>query len=272
MDDRPALRTALIFISLVFLITWGINIPLALAAHHRIKFSVPRWIEITSTLSPGIIAIVMTALQERKAGLQKIFSKITNWRLNIKWYLFVILLPVCCVGPSLFIYHYFLNKPLDLSEWYLPFILFFIFMPFSPLWEEIGWRGFLLPILETKFGPFLAALILGSIWGIWHIPMYLIHNPEGSRTGLFLVYFVTGTVPITVLFVWLFNRTGSLLITIFFHAAINATFALFAKLPTGELRPFIYTMIIFTMIATWLLWKTKGALGQLKTNSSSRRL
>jgi membrane protease YdiL (CAAX protease family) len=272
MDDRPTLRIAIIFISLVFVFTWGINIPLALASHHQIKFSVPRWIEITSTLSPGVVAILMTALLNKKAGLKRLLSKITNWRLNIKWYLFVILLPASCVVPSLFIYSHFLHKPLDLSEWYLPFILFFIFMPFSPLWEEIGWRGFLLPILEAKFRSFTAAIVLGLIWGIWHIPMYLTHNPEGSRTGLFLIYFVMGTVPITVLFVWLFNRTGSLLVTIFFHAAINATFALFAKLPTGELRPFIYTMVIFTMIATWILWKTKGMLGQLETKHNSQPL
>ncbi len=208
----------------------------------------------------------MIALNSKKAGLKRLLSKITNRRLNIKWYLLAIFLPACCVVPSLFIYHFFLHKPLDLSEWYLPLILFFIFMPFSPFWEEIGWRGFLLPILQSKFRPLTAAVILGLIWGVWHIPMYLTHNPEGSRTGMFLIYFVLGTVPVTVLFVWLSNRTGSLLVTIFFHAAINATFALFAKLPAGELRPFVYTMVIFTIIAIWIIWKTKRMLGQLGFN------
>ncbi|MDP9047936.1 MAG: CPBP family intramembrane metalloprotease [Bacteroidota bacterium] len=262
MDHKPGLGTAVIFVSLAFLLTWGINVPLALAAHHQIIFAVPRWIEITSTLSPGIVAIGMTAFLYKKAGLKRLLSKITKWRLNVKWYLFALLLPVACVVPSLFLYHFVLLKPLDLSEWYLPLILFFIFIPFSPLWEEIGWRGFLLPILQNKFHPMMAAGILGLIWGIWHIPMYLTHNPEGSRTGLFLVYFILGTVPVTVLFVWLFNRTGSLLITIFFHAATNATFGLFGKLPAGELRPFIYTMILFTIAAIWVIWKTKGRLGQ----------
>ncbi|WP_295670208.1 type II CAAX endopeptidase family protein [uncultured Mucilaginibacter sp.] len=265
MDDKPKIRIAVIFIFLTFLITWGINIPLALAAHHQIKFSVPRWLEITSTLSPGIVAFFITIFQYKKAGFTTLLTKIVKWRVNYKWYLFVLLIPAVCVVPSLCIYLYILHKPLVLSEWYLPLILFFIFIPFSPLWEEIGWRGFLLPILQDKFRPLTAAVILGLIWGIWHIPMYLTHNPEGSRTQLFLVYFIIGTVPITILFVWLFNRTGSLLITIFFHAAINATFALFGKLPTGELRPFIYTMIIFTTVAICIVWKTKAILGETKT-------
>jgi membrane protease YdiL (CAAX protease family) len=262
MNDKPLLTDAIVFVLLVFLVTWGINIPLALSAHHQIKFSVPRWVEIISTLSPGIIAIIMTALHYKKAGLKALLSKITRWRLNVKWYIFVILLPAFCVVPSLCVDIFFMHKPLDLSEWYLPFILFFIFMPFSPLWEEIGWRGFLLPILETKFRPLTAAIILGLIWGIWHIPMYLTHSPEGGRTGIFLIYFLIGTVPISVLFVWIFNKTGSLLVTIFFHSAINATFALFGKVPTGELKPFIFTMIIFTLVAAVITIKTKRMLGQ----------
>lgn len=261
MDDRSAFKTATIFVLLVFLITWGINIPLALAAHHQIKFSVPRWVEVTSTLSPGIVAIIMAALRYKKAGLKAIIYKTLYWRLNIKWYLLAILLPPLCVIPSLCVYIFFLHKQLDFSEWYLPLILFFIFIPFSPLWEEIGWRGFLLPILQSKFNPLTAATVLGLIWGIWHIPMYLTHNPEGSRTPIFLVYFIIGTVPITVLFVWLFNKTGSLLVTIFFHSAINATFALFGKVPMGELRPFIFTMVIFTIVAAIITVKTKGRLG-----------
>ncbi|MCO5945685.1 CPBP family intramembrane glutamic endopeptidase [Mucilaginibacter flavidus] len=265
MDDKPTIRTALIFIFFTFMITWAINIPLALAAHHQIKFSVPRWVEITSTLSPGIVALSIIICRCKEAGLKTLLTKILKWRVNYRWYLFALLIPVVCVVPSLCIYLYILHKPLDLSEWYLPLILFFIFIPFSPLWEEIGWRGFLLPILQDKFRPLTAAVILGLIWGIWHIPMYLTHNPEGSRTQLFLVYFIIGTVPITILFVWLYNKTESLLITIFFHAAINATFALFGKVPTGELRPFIYTMIFFTIAATGISWKTKAFLGQAKT-------
>jgi membrane protease YdiL (CAAX protease family) len=109
----------------------------------------------------------------------------------------------------------------------------------------------------------LVAVILGLIWGSWHMPMYLVHNPEGNRTGVFLIYFIMETIPLAVLFVWLFNTTkGSLMITIFF-SAINATFSLFAKLPTGELRPFIYTMGFITLTAVIIVWRTKGRLGIL---------
>ena len=261
MRSKPTLQTATLFILLTFLITWGVNIPLALAAHHMIKFNVPRWIEITSTLSPGFVAIILTSIQLGRGSLRVLLLKIFQWRVRLKWYLFALLVPAGCVIASLCIYHSVYRQSVDLSEWYLPLILFFIFIPFSPLWEEIGWRGFLLPILQSKFHPLLAAVILGLIWGIWHVPMYLVHNPEGDRTGLFLVFFILGTIPLTVLFVWLFNNTkGSLLLTIIFHSAINATFSLFSKLPTGELRPFICTMALISLIAIFIVWKTRRQL------------
>ena len=262
MTQASKLQTGTLFILFTFLITWGVNIPLALASHHMISFSVPRWLESASTFSPGIVAIVMTLIQSGKMSLKKLLLKIIKWRVNIKWYAFALIVPLLAVSASLVIYHLTFRQAVDTSEWYLPLILLFIFLPFSPLWEEIGWRGFLLPLLQAKFSPLFAALILGLIWGIWHIPMYLVHNPEGARTGQFLVFFILGTIPLTILFAWLFNKTGgSLFITIFFHSAINASFTLFSKIPTGELRPFIFCMIAFTIIALLIVWKSKGSLG-----------
>ena len=261
MIQRPKFRTAVIFIALTFLITWGINVPLALAAHHIIRFSVHRWVEIMSTLSPGIVALLITAVQLGKISLKDLLLQIVKWRVNLTWYIFAVFIPALAVAASLWIYHIIFHQSVDASEWYLPLILFFIFIPFSPLWEEIGLRGFLLPILQSKFHLLLAAVILGLIWGIWHIPMYLVHNPKGNRTGLFLVFFISGTIPLKVLFAWLFNNTkGSLFLTIVFHSAINATFSLFSKLPTGALRPFIYTMALVSLTAIFIIWKTKGRL------------
>jgi membrane protease YdiL (CAAX protease family) len=250
------------FIALTYFITWAVYIPLALTAHGEIKFILPRWVQISSTLSPGIAAIALTVIMQGKKGLKKLLIKIIQWRANIKWYLFAIMVTAVCVIPALMLYHFVLHQTLNLQEWYLPFILFFIFLPISPLWEEIGWRGFLLPLLQKKYNPLVAASILGLIWGIWHAPIYLTLNPEGNKTVLFLVYFILGAIPITILFTWLYNSTkGSLLPVIIFHASLNATFSLFAQLPAGELRPFIFTMIFFTFFALIVCLTTKGQLG-----------
>jgi membrane protease YdiL (CAAX protease family) len=264
MNFKQTLQTnkALQFIALTYFITWAVYIPLALTVHSETKFILPRWVQVTSTLSPGIAAIALTIIMQGKKGLKKLLMKIIQWQTNIKWYLFAIMITAVCVMPSLMLYHFVLHQKLNLQEWYLPIILFFIYLPFSPLWEEIGWRGFLLPLLQKRYNPLVAASILGLIWGIWHIPIYLTLNPEGSKTALFLVYFILGAIPVTVLFTWLYNSTkGSLLLTIIFHASLNAIFSLFAQLPAGELLPFIFTMIFFAFFALIVCLTTKGQLG-----------
>jgi membrane protease YdiL (CAAX protease family) len=47
--------------------------------------------------------------------------------------------------------------------------------------EEFGWRGLALPLLQRKFAPIWAGLILGSIWGLWHLPAFLLSGTQQSE-------------------------------------------------------------------------------------------
>jgi uncharacterized protein len=74
--------------------------------------------------------------------------------------------------------------------------------------EEPGWRGFLLSRLEARHGPVTATLILGVIWGVWHVPIY---GPLGFVVPLVLAFFYT----------WLYNRTGSVLLAMVLHGGLT---------------------------------------------------
>jgi membrane protease YdiL (CAAX protease family) len=63
--------------------------------------------------------------------------------------------------------------------------------------EELGWRGFALPMLQRRFGALNAALILGVIWGIWHLPAFMISGTNQSATSLPI--FLVGSVAFSVL-------------------------------------------------------------------------
>ena len=78
----------------------------------------------------------------------------------------------------------------------------------GPLGEEAGWRGFLLPRLLKRFDPLLASVYLALIWGIWHLPLHFTgyYNAVfGSPWGGLLTRLFT-TVPLAIIFTWLFNR------------------------------------------------------------------
>jgi membrane protease YdiL (CAAX protease family) len=75
--------------------------------------------------------------------------------------------------------------------------------------EEPGWRGYALPRLQDRHTPFVATMLLGLAWGVWHVPLY---GPAGFVVPLVLAFFYT----------WLFNRTGSVLLCVLLHGGFTA--------------------------------------------------
>lgn len=89
------------------------------------------------------------------------------------------------------------------------------------LGEEIGWRGFLLPALLGRMSPLWASLVLGVVWGLWHLPidLYAGFGSEGLGAVLMRVIYV---LPLSVIFTWFYLHTdGSLLIALFLHTSLN---------------------------------------------------
>ena len=119
-------------------------------------------------------------------------------------------------------------------------------LPFGPLGEELGWRGFALPRLLSRFGPVTVSLLLGGFWTPWHIPMMLFSSGASLPSFLtlsvtaVLIYLVQLTVA-TALMTLLFLRTnGSVLLVVLAHLTFNsADNVLFGGLPhqpTEQLR------------------------------------
>ncbi len=107
----------------------------------------------------------------------------------------------------------------------LPFIILEAFLWTvlygGPLNEEPGWRGFALPRLQNRFSPLIAGIIIGVIWGLWHVPAHLLGMYSGGPLGAIIRI---QEIPRAILFTWLYNHTkGNLLIMLLFHAAINTT-------------------------------------------------
>ena len=86
----------------------------------------------------------------------------------------------------------------------------------GPLLEEIGWRGFALPRLQRRYGPLVAALVLGVLWALWHLPQFLVPTWAASSGGggvSGIALFVLVAVAFSVVLSWVFNNTrGGLLI------------------------------------------------------------
>lgn len=90
----------------------------------------------------------------------------------------------------------------------------------GPAGEEFGWRGLALPVLQRRFTPLAASLVLGAIWGIWHLPAFLLSGTPQSAWSF--GPYVLGVLALSIILTPMFNAArGSLLIPILFHFQQN---------------------------------------------------
>lgn len=115
-----------------------------------------------------------------------------------------------------------------LTAWYSPILLFLpavlVGIGLAALAEEPGWRGYALPRLLSRYNPLLAAVLLGLIWGLWHLPIYIL--TADSPLNFFLFMFQTPALSILITWVYLHTKRSTF-ISILFHGAIDGTWVLF---------------------------------------------
>jgi uncharacterized protein len=94
--------------------------------------------------------------------------------------------------------------------------------------EEGGWRGFAAPLLQSRYSPLKAAIILGVLWGAWHIPVKIQQLLGGfSEFAIFYLDFTIFTVALTIIIVYFSNRVGgSALMGVMMHGMTNDTIRL----------------------------------------------
>ncbi|WP_459165710.1 CPBP family intramembrane glutamic endopeptidase [Bounagaea algeriensis] len=91
--------------------------------------------------------------------------------------------------------------------------------------EELGWRGYLFPAL-LPLGVWAAMLVTGAVWIIWHLPLILLGNYQGSGdlAGYMLVFVLGNVLPQTVLITWLRLASGSVWPAVMLHASASMLF------------------------------------------------
>jgi membrane protease YdiL (CAAX protease family) len=256
------------FYLLAFSLAWGMEL-LVLGLWHPPTGGVEDALRIalpTLLGGPTLPAFLMTALTEGRAGMSRLLRRYVRWRVGWRWYLFVLLgapflILLSLLAPPGAITGFREPVPLLVVS-YLP-ALVIIFLVSGPLTEEPGWRGFALPRLEHRLGPLWGTLLLGALWGLWHLPLFLFTpGYNGAGTGLVgislpFLAFVLGEVALAVIFTWVFNNTrGSLLLTMLLHASANTVIGTVFPTQVGYLS--LYSLYIVG--AVLLIAVTRGRL------------
>ena len=146
-------------------------------------------------------------------------------------------------------------------------------LPFGPLAEELGWRGWLQPRLQARMTPLKTSLVIGFVWTFWHTPMFgfpgaAIPSALDVNAQSILIY-LAFLVAMSILFTAMWNHTrGSVLLAIVFHTTFNTSEAMVYRpfeVPTEAQDPVIY---FWTVGLTWVAAILCIATGRLSPRSA----
>jgi uncharacterized protein len=219
----------LIFFLITFGISWGLPGLLLVIAQFNpsLTFSLDLYSPLYYLVvwSPALSALIMIAKTQGREAIIIFVRRLLHWRVGFIWYaLALILIPVLYFLGSLLTWAIVEENVFGLYEGTLiQFLGIGILLrgTAGPV-EELGWRGFALPLLQRKYTGLTAAIILGLVWGVWHMPSFVIGTLYQSTVGLSLVFsmpiFLVQIMAMSIILTLLYNGTGgSLLLVFLFH-------------------------------------------------------
>jgi uncharacterized protein len=210
------------FFALAFGLGWG-TIALLLLFTEQIEaifgpVSGTNPVFILAVYSPAIAGVFLVWRHEGIAGLRRFAGRLTLWRMPAAWWVFLVLgIPA---GKYLgAVMNGTISDPFPFSPWYGVLPALAMTLMIGPV-EELGWRGVALPLLQRRLAPLWASLILGTLWGVWHLPAFLLSGTPQSAWSF--GPYVIGVLALSIIVTPMFNAArGSLLIPILFHFQMN---------------------------------------------------
>jgi membrane protease YdiL (CAAX protease family) len=193
--------------------------------------------------APAIAALSLVTRNGGIAGLRRFLGRALLWRCGAAWYVFLIIgIPLIFISGSALRGNLF-GEPFPFASLQALLVALGLAAIKGPV-EEFGWRGLALPLLQRKFAPIWAGLILGAIWGLWHLPAFLLGGTQQSEWSF--TAFFAGCLAISVIATALFNRShGSILLSAFFHFSLmNPIFP--------DAQPYdTYLLIVAAVLIVW---------------------
>jgi len=272
IGPKQAIKGVIWFYVLAFAISWAIWSPLILFPRQseRLGFLVLIG-AFGPLLAAGIAAWIEAPMGEGWAGCKGWLQSAFRWRIPIGWYLLGGLglpLLVAALHAGLGILLGGQVRAPDDPQW--PWTA--LFFPVSVLvnavlssagGEEPGWRGYALPRLARRMHPLAASVLMGALWGPWHLPLFFTAHWQGREQALLLLVYC---IPLSIIANWLtFKARRSALPAMLLHAGTNGYGALFvlegASLGAVSLGFTGLKTVVYWVVALALIVASRGRLG-----------
>lgn len=260
----PSRRSELIaYFALTFILSWAIEIPLALSAQGLIPLLPPMVLHYLASFGPLLAALIVTLFSRGPSAIGRLLAGLVRWRIPRPYYAFAIAAPIAIFAGIVLATWLVRGTPPDLgllgdadylgSLGVLPVLA--LWMITFGLGEELGWRGFALPRLQATRSALAASFVLGAFWAVWHLPAIFYRDTYMAMGWMVIPMLITVAAVGSVVYTWLFNGTrGSLLVIVLFHGL----FDFLSVWPAGLVGP---GMVMTFLMAFWAVrvYKVYGA-------------
>lgn len=198
---------------LVFGIEWLLVFTLSSRLPPMIALLIGSWL-------PNSVGLLVTGVAGGQVGLRKLLSKVVLWRISPKWYVIALFMPITIAFITIILYMLIGNPLPDFAPTNQLLLIILIAVFTGAMGEELGWRGTALPRLQARWNALISSLILGVLWGLYHLPSFLLSGMP--LQNLPLLPFMLAALGLSIIISWTFNQTcGSLITAFLYHFAFN---------------------------------------------------
>ncbi len=252
------------YFALAFAISWGglltvVGLAGFTGATEATNTQLP-FVFLAMFAGPTVAGLLLRGLVDGTAGFRDVRTRLLTWRVGARWYAVAVLAAPLLMIVTLFALS--LTNPVFLpgiviSEGKASLALTSIVAGLmTGFFEELGWTGFAVPRLRLRGGVLTTGLGLGVLWGLWHLPLVSSGDSSGVVPPVLFVPGLLFTVlpAFRVLMVWVYDRTGSLLVAMLMHASLTTSTLILQPLAAGV------PALTYNLVLAAALWGVVAAV------------
>jgi hypothetical protein len=225
------------YLIITFGVAWLCWLPAVLETQGVLELPIPTEVFLLlGIFGPLAGAIWATVRRGGWSAVRGLLARVLDLRIGVVWWLVIPIVPIGLSALAWWGGNLLGGTAVELAVAKQPWMVLttlLLMMALGGGQEEFGWRGYALDVLQARWTALTASVVLGVIWGVWHLPLFFVEGTGQFYTPFWI--FVLASPAMSILTTWVYNNTGRrLFAAVLFHGAINAGMNVFPAIQMVE--------------------------------------